>query len=137
MELKVVSEETAKLAKEKGFNQNPYVAAKNGSRAYYPEFTDGSGKVTKNDPLYNLEHVIAIAPSLPILKQWLRTEHKLHVQVTVEQIVGDTTVYQAEIIKEDKDEPKTGVLRSYKIAGLTDHDEILEQIIQKALITLK
>lgn len=77
-----ISLETAKLAKEKGYNQNPYLAHNNKCMAYYPEFTDGSGKIHLNSPLYNLEHVIAIAPTQSVLQKWLRDTQGIHIEIT-------------------------------------------------------
>jgi len=76
---RVIKLDTAILAKEKGFDQQPYRAADNKHSAYYPEFSDGSGKIGLDHPLFNLEHVIAIAPTQTSLQTWLREVHEIDV----------------------------------------------------------
>lgn len=69
---------TAKLAKEEGFDQQPYRAADNGYKAYYPVHTDGSG-IQLNGALFNLEHVIAMAPTQAQLQAYIREERGVHI----------------------------------------------------------
>ena len=76
---RVIKIDTAILAKVKGFDQQPYRAADNKYSAYYPEFNDGTGVIGLNHPLFNLEHVIAIAPTQTSLQTWLREVHKIDV----------------------------------------------------------
>lgn len=76
---RVIKLNTAKLAKEKGFDQQPYRAADNKYSAYHPEFSDGGGKIGLDHPLFNLEHIIAIAPTQTSLQTWLREVHQIDV----------------------------------------------------------
>ena len=65
--------ETAKLAKEKGFTQNPYKIP----YSYRYEFTDNTGCVLSYS-LFNPSSNICTAPSQSILAKWLREKHNIH-----------------------------------------------------------
>ena len=75
--------ETAKLAKEKGFTQNPYKIP----YSYRYEFTDNTGCVLSYS-LFNPSSNICTAPSQSILAKWLREEHNIIVLVDYEGIDG-------------------------------------------------
>jgi hypothetical protein len=77
MKDQLISFETAKLAKGKGFPQNQYEAAKDNSSAYYPEFIDGTGNISLNHALFNIQYCLAIAPTQSLLQKWLREKRKL------------------------------------------------------------
>lgn len=81
MKEKFVLLKTAKLAKEKGFDQNPYKAQENNCMAYYPEYTDGKGSISLNNPLYNLEHAIAMAPTQHFLNKFIREDIGIHLTI--------------------------------------------------------
>ena len=65
--------ETAKLAKEKGFTQNPYKIP----YSYRYEFTDNTGCVLSYS-LFNPSSNICTAPTQSLLAKWLREEHNIH-----------------------------------------------------------
>ena len=74
MEEQLISFETAKLAKEKGFTQNPYVI----SYSYRYEFTDYTGCILSNS-LFNPSSNICTVPTQSLLAKWLREEHNIYV----------------------------------------------------------
>lgn len=76
---RIIKLDTAILAKEKGFDQQPFRAADNKYPAYYPEYVDGTGIIGLYHALFNLEHVIAIAPTQTGLQSWLLKEHQIDV----------------------------------------------------------
>ena len=75
--------ETAKLAKEKGFVQNPYKIP----YSYRYEFTDNTGCVLSYS-LFNPSSNICTAPTQSLLAKWLREEHNIIVLVDYEGIDG-------------------------------------------------
>ena len=75
--------ETAKLAKEKGFTQNPYKIP----YSYRYEFTDNTGCVLSYS-LFNPSSNICTAPRQSILAKWLREKHNIIVLVDYEGIDG-------------------------------------------------
>ena len=75
----LVSLETAKLAKEKGYNQNPYVTP----NAYGPEFTDGSNIKLRSSSLFNPDSNTCVAPTQTSLQRWLRETCKKDVIVSI------------------------------------------------------
>jgi len=142
----IVTLEVAKLAKEKGFDQNPYTAiyANSNAKGYYSEFIDGSGKITLNGALFNLEHIIAIAPTQSELQDWLRENHFLWTELTV---FGDGIGVSSMLKKadpNDKEDDGSRIVRVEKIVdeGMWrrlefDYKKSLENLLKEALNTLK
>jgi len=83
MKEQLISFETAKLAKEKGFDQNPYKA----NKCYAPEYADGSN-IRLCNTLFYQDVNIAVAPTQSLLQKWLREEHNIHVYVTYRRFVA-------------------------------------------------
>jgi hypothetical protein len=73
----LISLETAILAKEKGYNQNPYKTA----NAYGPEFKDGSNVHLRSSSLFNPDSNTAVAPTQSLLQKWLREVHDTHITI--------------------------------------------------------
>ena len=73
----LVSLETAILAKEKGYNQNPYKT----DNAYGPEYTDGSSIKLRSSSLFNPDSNTAVAPTQSLLQKWIREIHIIVVTV--------------------------------------------------------
>jgi hypothetical protein len=124
----LISFETAKLAKEKGFNQNPYKTA----NAYGPEFTNGSSIKLRSSSYFIT--ITAVAPTQSLLQKWLREKHDIHIIVKVfwDSKTNNRT-YAADIYKIG-DKP---IMRKRKVE-LT-YEEALEQGLQEALklVTIK
>jgi len=93
MKEKTIEFKTALLAKEKGYDQNPY----NTKEAYLPRYTDGSS-IYLNSALFSPENNIATAPTKTELKDWLWDTHKIWVEVT---LWGDGIGFQCMIKYED------------------------------------
>jgi hypothetical protein len=74
MKEELISFECAKLAKEKGFNQNPYETR----NSYRPRFSDGS-EIHLSDSLFAPEYNICVVPTQSLLQRWLREEYKISV----------------------------------------------------------
>jgi hypothetical protein len=79
MEDRLISLEAAILAKNKGYNQNPYKVP----YAYGPTYTDGSEIKLRSSSLFNPDSNTAIAPTQSLLQKWLREEHNIIVLVDV------------------------------------------------------
>lgn len=77
MEDQLISLETAILAKEKGYDQNPYKT----ERAYGPEFIDGSNVHLRSSSLFNPGSNTAVAPTQSLLQKWLREKHNIHMLI--------------------------------------------------------
>lgn len=71
----LVSLETGILAKEKGYNQNPYIT----KDAYGPTYTDGSDIRLRSSSLFNPDTNTCVAPTQTALQRWLREKHNLKV----------------------------------------------------------
>ncbi len=86
MEDELIKFETAKLAKEKGFNYNCYCGYDKNGEIYRPHYWELSCEtnmiVLKESDLD--EDVIYLRPTQSSLKQWLREVHKIHVENTHE-----------------------------------------------------
>lgn len=72
----LISFETAKLAKEKGFEQNPYKIAD----AYGPRYKDGS-HIEIRHSLFNPDSNICTAPTQSLLQKWLREKYNIHIVI--------------------------------------------------------
>ena len=70
----LISLETAKLAKEKGFVQNPYEIP----YSYRYKFTDNTGCVLSHS-LFNPSSNICTAPTQSLLQKWLREKYDIDI----------------------------------------------------------
>lgn len=75
MKEQLISLETAKLAKEKGFNEPCY--------AYYSESRDLMDHISAFPGYYNVGEQVDIlaAPTQSLLTKWLRETHKTYIQI--------------------------------------------------------
>ena len=127
----LISLKTAKLAREKGFNQNPYKTA----NAYGPEFTDGSNIKLRSSSLFNPDTNTAVAPTQSLLQKWLRETYFIHIVI---QVFHDTSglgkkwTFSADIFYENGDVDRSGLTED-------TYEEALEQGLQEALklVTIK
>ena len=135
MKEQLISFETAKLANEKGFEQNPYYIEK----CYAPIYTDGSDIIVMNslkNPVYN----IAVAPTQALLQKWLREKYKIFVDCSHSRINddGEVTLYQTQITSVSTVE--TYNFKHHKESidcyGET-YEEALEKGLQEALKLIK
>ena len=79
MKEELITYNTAKLAKEKGFNY-PYIFPEQvGVLSCYSEIGD-LGTSLMNNAIYNIQ-----APTQSLLQRWLREEHKIEVSISWEQ----------------------------------------------------
>lgn len=90
MKEQLISLETAILAKEKGYNQNPYKT----KNAYGPEYIDGSNIRLRSSSLFNPDSNTAVAPTQSLLQKWLREEHKIDIII---HVTSTTNEYWAHI----------------------------------------
>ena len=119
MKEQLISFETAKLAKERGFNiyqPTQYSSAVNPTTEY--NYTENQCKLF-NDTYY--------APTQNLLQKWLREEHHLIVIVAY-QYEHDSTPYGYWVYKENNSLP----LNQW-IHDLHTYEEALEKGLQEAL----
>ena len=117
--------ETAKLAKEKGFNYNCYCGYDKNGETYRPHYwemsCDTNMLVIRESDLD--EDVICLAPTQSLLQRWLRVEHKLDVIVSV-VYTGDGKRYHCDLF--------TTYMSS--LPSIFDtYEEALEEGLQEAL----
>lgn len=129
MEEQLISFETAKLAKEKGFPQNPYKIP----YSYRYEFTDNTGCVLSYS-LFNPSSNICTAPTQSLLAKWLREEHNIHFEIKpIFDIKDNLKPYHISVIKNP-----SGKDFEYEIVGSLDtYEETLEIGLQEALKLIK
>ena len=72
----LITLKTAQIAKEKGYNQNPYRT----NEAYGPEYTDGTNVRLRSSSLFNPDSNTCVAPTQTSLQTWLRKKHKYDVE---------------------------------------------------------
>lgn len=121
----LVSLDTARLAKEKGFNalnpNNSPVYTENGS-------FDESGHGYVDSILYP-------APTQSPLQKWLREVHGWHI-ITIPTVTGNYTFKIIRVWKKDFDpdlEVETPPYSGVDAYDYKDHEEALEQGLQEAL----
>jgi len=118
----LITFETAKLAKEKGFNW--------GSKCYYSDgsFQDREKLDNYNHPMFiDGDDYLVSAPTQSLLQKWLREVHNLHIGVEPETFNSETD-YISEIIM---------LPRNFlKYRGKT-YEEALEIALKSALILIK
>jgi hypothetical protein len=76
MKEELISFECAKLAKKKGFNQNPYETR----NSYRPRFSDGS-EIHLSDSLFAPEYNICVVPTQSLLQRWIRESRGVHIEI--------------------------------------------------------
>lgn len=80
MEEQLISFETAKLAKEKGFNLYIKYFYKHKSNDEYEIVHNGHMKNNWNES-FQFNHAECSAPTQSLLQKWLREEHQLHITI--------------------------------------------------------
>ena len=121
MEEQLISFETAKLAKKKGFIQNPFVI----KRAYAPTYIDGSD-IKLNHSLFSPDYNIATAPTQSLLQKWLREKHNL-------RVIADYFTFGVTSLNGYYYMINRGALHDKS----TTYEKALEQGLQKALHKIK
>ena len=121
MEDTIITFETAKLAKEKGFTQNPYKIP----YSYRYEFTDNTGCVLSYS-LFNPSSNICTAPSQSILAKWLREKHEIDILVQRAFSNG----IKKYIVTPCFDKP---VVKGYQSVEKNNYEDAYEKGLQEAL----
>ena len=126
MEEQLISFETAKLAKEKGFDEECYFTYDKISKEYCifeSEYSETNSEINK---------YIYSAPTQSLLQKWLREKHKIWVSVSVEIF---TLKHSYDVFKHEEDDYGP-ILITYKTSSdewdLT-YEEALEYGLQQAL----
>lgn len=88
-----VSFEIAKLAKEKGFEQNEYDACYTDNGQYYVSGNLLSERIT-GKPRPDIQYS---APTQSLLQKWIREKHDMH--ITIQTGVGSEVWWSFQIIK--------------------------------------
>tara|TARA_R110000764_G_scaffold30183_1_gene70178 strand:+ start:417 stop:830 length:414 start_codon:yes stop_codon:yes gene_type:complete len=132
MKEQLITFDTAKLAKEKGFeNKTPHKLR----RDYYNHLGEINGDVTEYIKAYvankGLEKYNTIdAPSQSLLQKWLREEIKIYVSVDyliIEVIDSKGVRFDWSIYNKDES------IESKELIGLLTYEEALEKGLQEAL----
>jgi hypothetical protein len=116
MEDQLITFETAKLAKEKGFNEGLIGMSRGDSASYRKGFIE------------------ILAPTQSLLQRWLREVHKFIVEVSFD--FTETYTYYCAIIevREPTNEP---LYYSIDVFDKATYEEALEQGLQEALKFIK
>ena len=122
-----VSFETAKLLKEKGFDEE--------TRGYYPIKGDATGRLMFGSE-YNHNHsqVQISAPTLQMAMKWLREEHKLFIFISTWRKLTNAVQYYCEI--RNLDNPDFDTLASFTSNELCSYEEACEAAIKYCLENL-
>ena len=122
MEEKLISLETAKLAKKKGFIHTQKKVYYNGELGYLTLDDLKDGKLVDN---------IEYAPTQSLLQKWLREKHGIHISLKTSVIVGskDEVYYNVYLIDNTKDN------RFYPLWEVEDsaYEDALENGLLEAL----
>lgn len=113
MEEQIVSFETAKLAKQMGFNEWCY---------YYYDF---NGKIDSNNSSITTNAKYCSAPTQSLLEKWLREKHNLFISVWFNDLTGKWWVDIYEL-------PTMKIFYDSEIEFKT-YEEALERGLQEAL----
>ena len=117
MKEKIISFETAKLAKDKGLN------LKNIKIDHY----DINGNIEPKIGLVYLQ-----APTQSLLQKWLREKHNIHIGIETDVTIGTTdAVYYSFTIINGNNKNSFDPLFKKDISG--NYEEGLEQVLQIAL----
>lgn len=117
-----VSVETAKLLKEKGFEQECHTAYFNGTRVDYTMF----GFCIGDDFIY--------APTLQMAMKWLREVHKFFIFISTWRKLTNAVQYYCEI--RNLDNPDFDTLASFTSSELCSYEEACEAAIKYCLENL-
>ena len=121
MKQQIVSFETAKSAKEKGFKIH--------CRNYYdPEIKE---LYENEDFPYNSYNDSLFAPTQSLLQKWLREQHGVHIIIEPEIMNGELLYYKNDIMQEKDLELVTNPIREFKT-----YEEALEDALYKSLTIL-
>lgn len=84
MEDTLISFETAKLAKEKGFNDSKSLELPNGKKFSMTRCCSYSDddRSTKHRKFYSKNNPHYLAPTQSLLQKWLREEHDIHMDIS-------------------------------------------------------
>ena len=121
--------ETAKLAKEKGFTQEPNrrkVPYYNYKGEFNGDVTDFLRKYLREEDTSDVESVSA--PTQSLLAKWLREEHNLHITINVGLPHNRFIMYYSNVIKFGKHHKSKFKSEFYKT-----YEEAYEIVLQEAL----
>lgn len=132
---KLISFETAKLAKEQGFNIRIQHTV-NGQNCLYFLDTGEVPKMINTNQIDNwnddkkFQHVCS-APTQSLLQKWLREVHDINVIIYPELFNGEFTYYHYDIY--------TDLSHAYSenLSDMKTYEEALEKGLQKALKLIK
>jgi len=124
MQEQLITFETAKLAKEKGFDSK------------YTEDYDTLGFVQQRGILesHNLERISA--PTQSLLQKWLREEHKLHI-VIIPTVTGHFTYKMLDIQLNPEKFIERPPYKDVASEDFTTYEKALEAGLQEALKMIK
>jgi hypothetical protein len=139
MQEQLISFETAKLAKEKGFNWGCYIEYEVEDYEYrqgspgYSKVTIKKGDLKKADgsSIFRNWNNNYSAPTQSLLQKWLREKHKLYVYINP-TTYGEEARYSAQL----DGYGKKGIFSSPLIDGFTiynSYEEALEEGLHEAL----
>lgn len=129
MEEQLVSFETAKLAKEKGFIEETYA-----------HFDDKSGKEWNLNLLrnYNIPYSTAISrPTQALLQKWLREIHKLYIVIHIHKEGYSYNIHSIKNNREDKFLISTILESIASTKWINTYEEALEAGLLAALNLIK
>ena len=137
MKEQLISLETAKLAKEKGFNEKcvSYYVLNYSTFKATGEVKNFSTPIEDNKNILQLQNLsigrphLALAPTQSLLQKWLREKHDIHFEIKPIFDVNEIRPYHISISKN-----LSGKNFKYKIIGTREtYEEALEIGLQEAL----
>jgi hypothetical protein len=128
MKEQIISFETAKLAKEKGFNWECSYTWSEADKGVESAFDLTGEMYFSNEEIENAlanGFTVYMAPTQSLLQKWLREEHDIHITI-YRRKSPDATFFQAEVNNigvgcftgESDDETYEGILEAALVEGL-------------------
>jgi len=127
MKEELITFETAKLAKEKGFNGKCYKMCDPMGNIIHDTYTDYGVNYNSNEGKHKDMYSL---PNQSLLQKWLREKHKIHVVADVNDTLS--WVYTIQMLYKAKYKTQVIANNSYKT-----YEAALEEGLQKALKLIK
>jgi predicted transcriptional regulator len=127
MKEQLITFNTARLAKEKGFNDCKVVELENGRNFNMTRCCSYSNddKSAKHRKFYSQNNPHYLAPTQSLLQKWLREKHDIHTAATGQNIGGNVWVYTQH--------KNVFTPSSYSKDSFKTYEEALEIGLQEAL----
>jgi hypothetical protein len=131
MKEQLITFQTAKLAKEKGFDEIvDYIYMTNHTTEVLFENINDLKHSDGNNPFVS-------APTQSLLQKWLRDEHNIHIDIHAAQIAWNNKCSYLRSVFKIKGKHVSNEYVSYRVKEVKTYEEALEEGLQEALKLIK